>query len=128
MKLLIDTHALLWLIADDKRLSDRARACFLDPDNDLYFSIASLWEICIKLSLDKLELEEDWYASLRRELRVNRVRWLAIRPEHCLQLIDLPFHHRDPFDRLLLAQAKVESMHLLSADSHLSAYDVRLIW
>lgn len=128
MKVLLDTHALLWLIAGDQRLSERSREVFLDRANELYFSVVSLWELAIKLSLGKLALAEDWYETLTREMRVNAVHWLPVEPRHCLGLAQLPFHHRDPFDRMLAAQALGEEMALLTADPQLGAYGVRCIW
>jgi len=128
MKTLLDTHALLWLLDGDSRLSQKSRKVFLDRSNNLYFSMASLWEMAIKLSLGKLELRENWYDTLTREMRVNAVHWLPIEPHHCLRLEHLPFHHRDPFDRMLIAQVLAEDMVLLTADPQLSTYAVECLW
>lgn len=128
MKVLIDTHAWLWLINDDKRLSKPARQTFLDPGNALFFSMASFWEICIKISLKKLTLAEGWPEIIQQEMSNNAVGWLPIGIDHCLAASNLPFHHRDPFDRMLLAQATVESLAILSADRSFSEYSVQRIW
>lgn len=128
MKVLLDTQAFLWIIADGERLSSRARQVFLDQNNMLYFSAVSLWEISIKYSLGKLELAPDWPVSIRREMQSNTIQWLPVEMEHCVQVSQLPFHHRDPFDRMLVAQALVEDMTLLSSDHQMKAYAARCIW
>lgn len=128
MRVLLDTHALLWLIADDKRLSQPARQAFLDPANDLFFSVASFWEICIKISLEKLKLAPGWPDTIQREMTQNTVGWLPIETGHCLAASRLPFHHRDPFDRMLVAQAQVEALAVMSADHGFSDYPVQRIW
>ena len=128
MKVLLDTHAFLWAIAGDKKLSKTARKTFLDPGNRLFFSAASLWEICIKISLKKLTLKSGWYKKIQNELRVNAIQWLPVEMQHCVELTTLPFHHRDPFDRMLIAQAMAEDLQILSRDIRLSAYDIKRVW
>ncbi|OIO69375.1 MAG: PIN domain nuclease [Zetaproteobacteria bacterium CG_4_9_14_3_um_filter_49_83] len=128
MKVLLDTHVFIWLLEDAPQLSQRARDTFTNPDNELFFSAASYWEICIKISLGKLELASDWGKIVHRELAHNNIGWLAIEPEHMQGILSLPMHHRDPFDRLLIAQAACESMSILSADQHFSSYDIPVIW
>ena len=128
MKVLLDTHAFLWAIAGDKKLSKTARKTFLDPGNSLLFSAASLWETCIKMSLEKLTLKSGWYTKIQNELRVNAIQWLPVEMRHCVELTKLSFHHRDPFDRMLIAQARVEELRVLSRDARLSAYDIPRIW
>jgi len=128
VKLLLDTHAFLWLINGDDRLSDTARQLYLDRANDLYVSAASLWEIGIKVGIGKLRLAEDWSATIPGEMEANSIRWLPIELAHCVQLSSLPFHHRDPFDRLLIAQALVEGMSLLTADEAMAGYAVDCLW
>jgi len=124
MKVLLDTHAFLWLITDDDRLSNSARQSFLDPANSLFFSAASLWEICIKKSLGKISLRGGWFQTLQEEIEVNTVHWLSIKMNHCAAVAEMPFHHRDPFDRMLIAQAIVEDMQILSRDIRLSSYAI----
>jgi PIN domain nuclease of toxin-antitoxin system len=128
MKVLLDTHALIWIVTDDDRLSETARSIFLDPQNSLFFSIASLWEICIKISLEKIALKTGWLQTIQKEMKINTILWLPIETEHCAKVVALPFHHRDPFDRLLVAQTMVEDLRLLSRDSQLSAYNIKRIW
>ena len=128
MKVLLDTHAFLWLITDDERLSEKAQKTFLNTDNRVFFSTASLWEICIKKSLGKISLESEWIQTIQKEMEINAIQWLPIEMPHCVRVSELPFHHRDPFDRMLIAQALVEDMQLLSRDRLLSAYKIKRIW
>ena len=128
MKVLLDTHAFLWLITDEDRLSENARQTFLNTENSLFFSAASLWEICIKKSLGKISLKDEWFRTIQAEMETNTIQWLPLEMAHCAEVTDLPFHHRDPFDRMLIAQAIVEEMKLLSRDSRLSDYAIELIW
>ena len=128
MKTLLDTNAFLWLITGDERLSETAKKIFLDQGNSLFFSAASLWEICIKKSLGKLSLKSGWLKAIQDEMKVNAIQWLPIEMLHCAELTKLPFHHRDPFDRMLIAQAMVEDMLVLSRDGRLSDYQITRIW
>lgn len=127
MKLLLDTHTFLWFVFRQPTGERFFQLC-LDPANDLYLSVASYWEICIKTGLGKMELTEDWAEVFDREIAANAIRWLPIEPGHCREVIALPHHHRDPFDRLLVAQARVEGLTLLSADPNLGRYDVPVVW
>ena len=128
MKLLLDTHALIWFISGDNRLGEQAKEAFLNSDNKLYFSKAGLWEMTIKISLGKLVLSENWLAAIEKEMISNGIQWLEIEIDHCKILADLPFHHRDPFDRLLISQAISESMTIISIDSQFSHYPLDIIW
>jgi len=128
MKVLLDTHAFLWLITDEDRLSENARQTFLNMENSLFFSAASLWEICIKKTLGKISLKDGWFQTIQKEMELNTIQWLPIEMIHCAEVTELPFYHRDPFDRMLIAQAIVEEMKLLSRDSRLSDYAIELIW
>ena len=128
MKVLLDTQALLWLIDDDPKLSPRARSVFLDPGNSLFWSVASLWEVAIKLSIGKLDLAEEWRQTIEREMTLNAIRWLPIEPRHCEIVAQLPFLHRDPFDRLLIAQARYEDMTILTTDPKFSHYGIAVCW
>ena len=128
MKLLLDTHAFLWLMRNDKRLSETAKAAFSDKDNELFFSAASYWEICIKQSLGKLALSADWQATIDRELAANQIKWLDIAKVHCQGVVYLPMLHRDPFDRLLIAQARAEGMVLLTNDNDIGKYKITTLW
>ena len=126
--MLLDTHAFLWLISGDDRLSETAQQTFLDPGNIMFLSAASLWELSIKMSLGKLSLKSGWLKTIQDEMEVNAIQWLSIEMPHCVELTNLPFHHRDPFDRMLVAQAMVEDMRLLSRDNRLSSYEIKRIW
>jgi len=128
MKTLLDTHAFLWLITGNEQLSKTAKKVFLDKENRLFFSAASLWEICIKMSLGKLSLKSGWFEIIQDEMKANAIQWLPIEMLHCFELTKLPFHHGDPFDRILIAQAMVEGMQVLSHDSNLSEYEITRIW
>ena len=128
MKVLLDTHAFLWLIQGDKRVSREAEIIFLERDNELFFSAASYWEICIKQSLGKLGLALGWQEILDTELTVNSISWLDVKKAHCQGLLHLPQHHGDPFDRLLISQAVAENMVLLSADANIEKYSVKTVW
>lgn len=127
MNLLLDTHVLLGSITS-RRLSPAADAVFLDPRNALFLSAASYWEICIKLSLGKLTLPGNWPEVIELARSVNDIHWLPIEPRHCRAVLELSHHHRDPFDRLLIAQARVEGLTLLSADPNLGRYGVPVVW
>lgn len=128
MKILIDTHTLLWLFTDDASLSKKAKEIYLNTENKLYVSIASLWELSIKASLGKLKLKKNWFPDFLKQLEDNSITWLAIAPEHCREISTLPFHHRDPFDRMLVCQAMVEKMKILTCDSHMKDYEVECVW
>jgi len=130
MKLLLDTHAFLWLLNDDyDHLRDKtAKELFLDENNTLFFSMASIWEMAIKISLEKLNINLALANFIPEQLAINNIQLLDIRFEHVLKTMELPFHHRDPFDRLIIAQTFIEEMTLLSVDSIFAAYDVRHVW
>jgi PIN domain nuclease of toxin-antitoxin system len=128
VKLLLDTHALLWFIGGDVRLSAPARSAIEDMANVRLFSIASVWEIAIKVSLGKLVLDVSFSELIPMQLHANAIELLPIRPEHTAELLSMPFHHRDPFDRMLVAQATVEGARIVSADAVLDAYDSQRLW
>jgi PIN domain nuclease of toxin-antitoxin system len=121
LRILLDTHALLWWLAGDPRIERRAQDLIADPANDILVSIASLWEIVVKVRVGKLEAD---IRDIGAALKAQGFEMLEIRPEHLEDLIRLPMHHRDPFDHLLIAQAIAEGLTLLSEDQHVSAYPV----
>jgi PIN domain nuclease of toxin-antitoxin system len=123
MRLLIDTHLLLWAAGQSARLSPQARGLIADPDNELLFSAASLWEIAIKAGLGRPDFNVD-AARLRRSLLTNGYDELAITGEHAVAVMGLPLIHKDPFDRLLLAQGMVEDITLLTSDPVMTQYPV----
>jgi PIN domain nuclease of toxin-antitoxin system len=124
LKLLLDSHVLLWWHADDQRLSGRAREAMERPGAALYFSAASIWELAIKQARGKLEMP----GSLLDTLAEEKIEELKISSAHALRAGVLAHHHRDPFDRMLIAQAQVEGMTLLTGDGQCAAYDVALLW
>jgi PIN domain nuclease of toxin-antitoxin system len=127
MKLLLDTHAFLWFIEDNPRLSAQAKA-LLESDAELLISIASLWEIAIKTSLGKLTIAQPYETFIPQQLELNEVTILPVSLAHLALVSTLPFHHRDPFDRLLAAQAIVERTPLVSADAAFDAYSIDRKW
>ena len=126
--MLLDTHAFLWWISDDRRLSDRAREIIGDGCNELYFSAASGWEISIKAGLGRLKVPEDLQRFIADQLSRNAIQVLPIHLSHALHTGSLPGHHRDPFDRILVSQALLEKMPLLSSDPQISRYPVGVVW
>lgn len=126
MRVLIDTHIFLWFINDDPKLSATTKA-LLQSEANVMVSIASLWEIAIKISLGKLRLPESIEVLFPEQLRVNNIALLPIDVQHLKMMTTLPFHHRDPFDRLIIAQAIVEEAGLVSMDQVFDQYDVNLI-
>lgn len=128
MKLLLDTHALLWMSLDDSQLSEKAREWIADLDNELWLSPASYWEIAIKISLGKYQLTEPLDVFVDREVTDNDMSVLPIRTQHAQTVASLPFHHKDPFDRLLIAQALAEQMTIVSKDDKFDAYGVERLW
>jgi len=128
MKLLLDTHTFLWWITDSPQISATARELIRDGRNVLYWSAASSWEVSIKYSLGRLSLPDVPERFLPFELAKNRVECLPIIDDHAFQAGQLPHHHRDPFDRMLIAQAQVESLVLVSDDRQLTLYDVKIQW
>lgn len=128
MKLLLDTHAFLWFISGSDKLSDHAKALIEDAGNERYLSVASLWEIAIKVSLGKLKVPLPLTRLAREHVTGNAIEVLPIEPEHLDEQRKLPFHHRDPFDRLIIAQAIVEEMEVVTRDEAFSAYEAHCTW
>jgi PIN domain nuclease of toxin-antitoxin system len=128
MNLLLDTHALLWFLNNDPALSATAKALIEDPANHKFVSVATCWEIAIKVGLKKLDLGEPATTFLPRELATNHFDLLGIELRHATFVETLPPHHRDPFDRLLIAQALIEAMPIVSADAAFDAYGVTRLW
>lgn len=127
MKVLIDTHTLLWFVNGDTRVSLNARDLIMCPKAQSYISIASYWEISIKSSLGKIDLGMTLETFIQRRMDEGFL-LLAIEPKHITHLTTLPFHHRDPFDRLLISQAMVENMTLCTHDAHFSHYPIKTAW
>jgi PIN domain nuclease of toxin-antitoxin system len=127
MRCLLDTHVFVWLATDDPQLSPAARAIFIERSHDCFLSTASIWEMSIKSSLGKLALAMTIEHLVRGGVE-RGIRVLDVTADHAYGVERLAFHHRDPFDRLLVAQAMFERMHLVSRDATLDAYEVTRIW
>lgn len=127
MRILLDTHVWLWMQAEPDRLSDETRAIVEHLDNELLFSAASSWEIAIKHAIGRLSLPADPMEYVPDRIRSSGVTPLAIEHSHALRVAGLPPHHRDPFDRLLVAQAQVEDVPILTVDPALDPYDVEIL-
>jgi PIN domain nuclease of toxin-antitoxin system len=128
VRVLLDTHPLLWFVLDDDRLSALARSAIIDRSNDLLISPASYWEIAIKVRLGKYTLDEDFAGFWEREIVDNHWTILPITVKHASVVATLPLHHRDPFDRLLIAQAMSEEIPIVSGDRVFDRYDVTRVW
>lgn len=128
MRILADTQAFLWLAMDDPQLTKKAKRIFLDEENDFYFSLASIWEIAIKHSLGKLKLKQPLEKFILNQMQENSIEQLNIHFRHVTKVNSLPFHHRDPFDRLIIAQAQEEDLSILSCDKIFDKYGVDRIW
>lgn len=128
MNLLLDTHAFLWFIKNDASLSLRARGLIEETENKRLLSIVSLWEIAIKASLGKIVLKLPFDALMPRQLQENDIDLLPIALPHLGLVERLPFHHRDLFDRLIIAQSLVENLPLVSIDSQFDKYGVQRLW
>ncbi len=128
MRLLLDTHAFLWWITDDKRLSRSARDLIADGANEVFFSAASAWEIVIKARLGRVVLPEEPERFIAEQITANAFQVLPVHLHHALKVHGLPDLHRDPFDRMLVAQAMGEEMALLSGDPQIARYPVDVVW
>ena len=128
MTLLLDTHTLLWFVEDAAALSGHAKAAIEDLDNTPAYSIASVWEMAIKVGLGKLVMSCPLYPEFARLLQERGFQQLAISYRHASEVARLPRHHRDPFDRLLIAQASVENLPIVSVDEAFDDYAVTRLW
>jgi len=128
MRFLLDTHTFLWWVWDAPELSAKARKILANPENECLLSLASSWEIAIKVSLGKLTLTSGVDRFIPEQLSVNGFRQLGLEFRHVARVATLPFHHRDPFDRLLLAQALEEKLAIVSADTVFQEYAVKRVW
>lgn len=128
MNALLDTHAFLWAVTGDRRLSSPARALIEDGENQVFLSAVSMWEIVLKAKAGKLHVEGSVAKMLEEQMRQARISPLAIYPAHVLRVAALPPIHKDPFDRLLVAQAQAENLALVSGDPEIRRYTVQVIW
>ena len=128
MRLLLDTHTFLSFILDDPQLSATAKSLIEDPANEIEVSPASYWEIAIKIKLGKYALPQPYQQFIETQLVANDCRILPIEPRHTALLTTMQLHHKDPFDRLLVAQALIENIPIIGVDSQLDAYGVQRLW
>lgn len=128
MKILLDTCSFLWLVSDSDELSSYARQIFEDSANEVYLSVASAWEIIVKHNLGKLPLPEPPHNFIKNNRIRHRIETLALDEDAVLQLSRLPEYHKDPFDRILICQAISGGMTILTPDTHISSYPVRVEW
>lgn len=126
--MLLDTHTFLWFITNDPKLSQNARSYIEDSSNEIWLSIASIWEMAIKYSAGKLSFAQPFDPFILNQINVNNFAILHIAIEHTVVVATLPFHHKDPFDRVLIAQALVEGIPLLSIDKIVDAYSIKRLW
>lgn len=127
MRFLLDTHIFLWWVLDNPKLDERIRDFISDTEDPLFLSAASAWEMVIKSQIGKLELSEPVVEFIQKQLAANNIQSLDITTEHALSVFTLPMLHKDPFDRLLIAQAKVEHMVIITDDQLVKRYDVRVL-
>lgn len=128
MQVLLDTHSFLWWIGDDHQLSDKARSTIEDSSNQIFLSAASGWEIAIKTQLGKLTLPHSPEVFVSEQLQLNGFQPLSVSLSHTLHTASLPAIHRDPFDRILVAQSQVEKMAIITSDPLIQRYKVNTIW
>lgn len=128
MKILLDTCSFLWILTDDERLSPKAREVFLDKDNECYLSAVSAWEISLLHALGRLHLPQAPERFVPRQRELHGISELALEESAALQVYKLPPFHRDPFDRMLICQAVVGGLTILTPDEHISCYPVATFW
>lgn len=128
MKTLLDTHVFLWWIMADPKLPPYVGKVISDADNELFFSAASCWEIAIKAQLGRLKLPSSPGIFISEQLAMNAIQVLPIQAHHALHTFNLPHHHRDPFDRMIIAQAQLEEISVLTSDPLFAKYKVKTIW
>ena len=128
MNLLSDTHTFIWTFSNTKKLSATAAKEFKNPANQIFLSVASVWEMQIKIKLGKMVFNDTLANIINEQQTVNNIQILPVQLSHALYLENLPLHHKDPFDRLLISQAIVENMTLVSAAPEFAKYQVNLLW
>jgi PIN domain nuclease of toxin-antitoxin system len=124
----LDTHAFLWIVSDDKKLSRKVKKLFLNKSNEIYLSAASIWEMAIKISLGRLTLDEPLESFIETHAVGNNIKILDIRSKHLYKIENLPFHHRDPFDRIIIAQCMIENYSIAGSDKAFDSYPVSRVW
>ena len=127
MNLLLDTHTFIWFITGSEQLSRKAKSFIENPSNENYISMASLWEISVKVNIKKLELGKD-FKYVIKDVYSNGFQVLSIGFPHLIEYSGLPLHHRDPFDRLIISQSRVENMSIIGRDEVFDSYITNRIW
>ncbi|MEO8211331.1 MAG: type II toxin-antitoxin system VapC family toxin [bacterium] len=128
MKILLDTHSFLWFVYGDNKLSKKAIKTIENPENSLLLSIASIWELAIKISINKLRIKGSLKDFISEETSKNGIRLFGIKEDHIYLLTQLPYFNKDPFDRLLVCQCKEEEISIISADKRFDDYKINRIW
>lgn len=128
LRALLDTHSFLWFVTANPKLSATAKRLISVGSDEFLLSVASVWEIAIKVNIGRLPIPEPLDTFIPEQLRVNRIGLLPIEPRHCFEVARLHLHHRDPFDRLLIAQAIIEGLPIVSADSAFDSYPIERLW
>ena len=128
MNLIVDTQVFLWWLVDDRALSERARDLMRNAGNTLYLSAVSAWEIAIKAALGRLEFRGEPTIVVPEQMAANSIEPLPVQISHALQVYSLPAHHRDPFDRMLVAQAQIEGLPIITPNARIGDYDVEVVW
>ncbi|SRR5579875_1031013 len=128
MRVLLDTHTFLWWITDSYRLSSHAREIITKGDNELLVSAATGWEIAIKAQLGRIHLPDKPELFIAKQLNLNSMQALPIHMSHALHVYNLPQYHNDPFDRMIIAQAQLENLPILTADRQMAKYEIKVIW
>jgi PIN domain nuclease of toxin-antitoxin system len=128
MNLLFDSHAVLWWLSNDARMSQMAHDALCDTDNGACISAVSFWELSIKISIGKLQMPSNWVSQLCRRMSEDAVDYLHLQSAHCEIIQSMPFYHRDPFDRMLAAQTQCEALTLISRDAIFDRYGVERLW
>lgn len=128
MRALLDTHTFLWWITDNPQLSSHVREIIRDGNNELFLSAASGWEIAIKAQLGRLHLPDNLEHFISEQLTINAIYGLPVQMSHALHVSVLPSHHQDPFARILVAQAQLENLTILTADPRIARYPVKVVW
>jgi len=128
MRYLLDTHVMIWMMTDPSKIGRKALNIIEDGSNILLWSAVSFWELTVKISLGKLSLSSDWVQQLEAEKKGNRILDFSLEWRHCCKYESLPWHHRDPFDRLLVCQALCEGLSMITKDRHIEKYEAPIIW
>jgi len=128
MEYILDTHILLWIVDDNPKLSKNVKSIYLNPSNDMYISLASIWELVIKISLQKLIIEDTIENFIKTHIKGNNITILDITLNHIIGLENLPYYHRDPFNRLIISQSILEKIPIISNDKSFDKYPIKRVW